>query len=452
MLARNDTVAVVGFGPVGALAAARIAQQRPDVTVHVLECASRAVRRRRDRPYYAAHLAQSAVSSLKRAGAWCDVRAAARTTYDVRYRVAGVEALAFDNSTLGNCLVPQRAVEDALYARCDALHNVHVHYDTRYVRAERCGRHVRVHAADGRTFDVAYLLACDGASSAVRADVALFDDGSSSSISDGSRGVRFDGVTRRQWCVVDVTLHNARAVVGSDMVWSVNKDWPGMYVSLSDNHVRFEYCCCPAAQAAVAAARGGVATGGNGFDCAVDDDGRELRAQMAAVAHFVPPPLLAAVIARGRMQRASVYRMHSRFASTCQDTRVSPRVLLLGDAARLIEPYTGQGVSNGFADVEYVVACIAHNDEDDGGGNASGGSSDKYSGDTSFCHGGDVAMSLDAYSRARRRAAARKHTVAAIVGYLLHMRSALLLLIAALVLRVLPRALTQRAVTAVMKL
>lgn len=45
--------------------------------------------------------------------------------------------------------------------------------------------------------------------------------------------------------------------------------------------------------------------------------------------------------------RSSAYRMHSRMASPAFQSH-DDFVFLFGDAAHLIEPFTGQGISNGY--------------------------------------------------------------------------------------------------------
>jgi hypothetical protein len=51
----------------------------------------------------------------------------------------------------------------------------------------------------------------------------------------------FVGTTRRTWCVTDVHCAGIEALA-PDMVWFVDVERPGMYVSLHKNHFRFEFC------------------------------------------------------------------------------------------------------------------------------------------------------------------------------------------------------------------
>ncbi len=165
-----------------------------------------------------------------------------------------------------------------------------------------------------------------------------------------------------------------------DMVWSINSTRPGMFVSLYREHFRLEFCVAD--------------------DESDDKFAADKSVSLDAAAHFLPPNVMKLVRERGELLRSSCYRMHSRMAETFQ----SGRVFLLGDAAHVTEPFTGQGVSNGFADVEYVVARLP-----------------------------DVA-SLSHYTADRQRVLWWKHLQAAIVGYLLHLQYAWLLSVVAPVL------------------
>jgi 3-(3-hydroxy-phenyl)propionate hydroxylase len=197
------------------------------------------------------------------------------------------------------------------------------------------------------------VFACDGASSSVRRLL----------------GIAFEGDTRRRWCVCDFRCAGIERLV-PDMVWSINDVRPGMYVSLYRDHFRLEFCVADDEPDAK-------------FQSGVD-------ACLAAGAHFVPADIAAMVHGTGELLRASAYRMHSRMASRFQEGRV----LLLGDAAHLTEPFTGAGVSNGFADVEYVVPRLP---------------------------------AVSSYTADRRRVLWWKHTQAAIVGFLLHLQQRWLL-------------------------
>jgi 3-(3-hydroxy-phenyl)propionate hydroxylase len=350
---------VIGFGPVGALCALRLSQRFPDASIVVLERKSHAEHTAPERPFYAAHLSRAAIDVLERAGAWHGVPA--RADYAVRYDVQGREVLAFGNEAFRNCFVPQCFVEDALYRQCEARRNVAVRYDALFVAVSDND------AIDATFVDVSVEVR--GRPEVLRADFVFACDGASSAVRR-SLGIAFDGATRHRWCVNDFRCRGIEAIV-PDMVWAINGTRPGMFVSLYRDHFRLEFCVA---------------------DDERDDAYRaDVAASLAAAAHFVPPSIAAAVLERGELVRSSMYRMHSRMAATFQ----RGRVLLLGDAAHVTEPFTGQGVSNGFADVEYVVARVPD--------------------------------ALAHYTRDRRRALWWKHWQATIVGYLLHLRQRWLL-------------------------
>ena len=162
------------------------------------------------------------------------------------------------------------------------------------------------------------------------------------------------------------------------MTWAIDSvHRSGMVVSLQDDHVRLEMAVCDG-----------------------DPDEPDLAFCVAALAHLLPRDVGTALLERGRLLRASRYRMHSRFASSFQ--ALDDRVLLLGDAAHVIEPFTGQGVSNGFADVEYVTERL--------------------------CRG----ETLRHYTRDRVADLRPRHWKATAFGYLLHIKSPTLIRVAQL--------------------
>jgi 3-(3-hydroxy-phenyl)propionate hydroxylase len=355
----DDHFVVVGFGPVGAFCALRLALRFPAARITVIESKRHAEHTARERPFYAAHLSRAAIDALAAVDAWSTVPA--RHDYAVRYEVQGRLVLSFRNDEFRNCFVPQCFVEDALRVRCESMANIQIRYETRFVSAQQRDDRVLVslQSSDGveQQLDAAFLFACDGASSSVRR----------------SLGIAFDGETRRRWCVCDFRCAGIEALV-PDMVWSINDVRPGMYVSLYRDHFRLEFCVADDEPDAK-------------FQQGVD-------ASLLAGAHFVPADIATLVRAKGELLRASAYRMHSRMAERFQEGRV----LLLGDAAHLTEPFTGAGVSNGFADVEHVVPRLP---------------------------------SVGSYTADRRRALWWKHSQAAVVGFLLHLQQRWLLRAAA---------------------
>ncbi len=364
-----DSFIVVGFGPVGALCALRLALRFPNARVTVIEAKREAEHTARDRPFYAAHLSRAAIDTLSAVDAWASVPA--RDDYAVRYEVQGRQVLSFRNDEFRNCFVPQCFVEDALRVRCEALRNIDVCYETRFVAV----RHV-VDGASGRQRVCVTSVASDGVECEREADFLFACDGASSAVRS-ALGIAFDGTTRRRWCVNDFRCVGVERLV-PDMVWSINDARPGMYVSLYRDHFRLEFCVAD--------------------DEPADKFQHGAEASLVAAAHFLPADIAALVRERGELLRSSAYRMHSRLAARFQDGHV----LLLGDAAHLTEPFTGAGVSNGFADVEYLVPRLPD--------------------------------ALANYTSDRHRVLWWKHTQAAVVGFLLHLQNRLLLRVAAPVL------------------
>lgn len=264
------TFCVVGFGPVGALLALRLAAL-DDADVIVIERQERDVVCAAERVFYAAHITRAAIEGplrrvgdqrakprsmmrayvwasraapgLKRVDVWDEIAPLARHDYTIRFEIGvdvarSAELLAFDNGEFRNCFIGQRHVEDALRRRCAATRNIRIAFGCELVAFDRASRVVKTrqqtkqqpeeHVVD-RQFTVDFLFGCDGASSTVRRHMAW----------------PFDGETRWRWCVTDVLAAGIGARA-PDMVWHLDAASaarrPGMYVSLHADHFRFEHC------------------------------------------------------------------------------------------------------------------------------------------------------------------------------------------------------------------
>ena len=155
-------------------------------------------------------------------------------------------------------------------------------------------------ADDGRQISSRWLLACDGAGSAVRRSLRI-----------GFAGSRDE----REWQVLDLDTRTGK-----------------------EPEAAFRFLCSPG--------RPGVST--------VLADGR-YRLEWAGHEGMEEAVLLEAGLSEARVERRATYR-HGHAVADCWQ---AGRVFFLGDAAHVLRPFAGQGISQGVRDAISVVWRLA---------------------------------------------------------------------------------------------
>lgn len=299
-------VAVVGFGPVGQLAALLLG--RLGVRVVVLE--------RSAEPF-----------GVPRAAAVDDavLRIFARAGLDVPVHVPASVAMITAGGRVLPILDPARgpgggvpalasfdqvALEGVLREAASAVADVRS--GSGVASVERRADEVVLGLEDGSAVRASWVLACDGARSTVRRALGI-----------GFRGSTY----ARPWLVVDAAVE--MPVAGVDGIRFVaDPRRPAVTLALAPGLHRWEFMLDAPASGAAAPT--------------TVPDWREL------VRPWADPAAL-------RPRRVAVYTYHARVAERWRDGRV----LLAGDAAHVMPPFAGQGLSAGLRDVDTLCWKLA---------------------------------------------------------------------------------------------
>ena len=224
-------------------------------------------------------------------------------------RSIGVVPPPYPLGYLPNMVFTQPPVEKILRDRAEAHAFVTVELGKEAIGLEQSGNYalltVRDEAGNSETVSAAYVVGCDGATSTIRRlmKISLDDLG-------------FD----EPWLVVDLLLHEqALAKLPVNCAQYCEPERPYTYIIGPGNHRRWEIMLNS------------------------DEDPRRMENEAEVwrlLSRWVAPT-------DGRLWRASSYRFHALVAHSWRDGRI----FLAGDAAHQQPPFIGQGMCQGVRDV-----------------------------------------------------------------------------------------------------
>lgn len=313
-------VAVVGYGPVGALLALLLGRYGLRVLVLERDAAPHALPR-------AVHLDDEALRILQAAGVHEEVYAAARPLDGMdmvdaqrrllvraRKRPLASRPFADRRPTATGYLLHQPVLEGLLRARVEALPNVEVRlgHAVEAVGPGADGVALRGSGPDGPfATRAAWVVGCDGARSRVRG-----------AMESRLLGIRLE----ERWLVVDALLDDAGGLP-ERLIQVADPRRPTTFVPLPGRRKRWEFKLRPDEQPVVMT---------------------EEKTVRGLLAPWVGP---AAV----EVERAAVYTFH---ALTAERWRRG-RLLLAGDAAHQMPPFLGQGLCAGLRDAHALAWRLA---------------------------------------------------------------------------------------------
>lgn len=205
-------------------------------------------------------------------------------------------------------MLDQPCLERALHKRLGRMTTVQLHVGRSVAALEQSGDSVAVTLDDGLTLTASWLVGCDGASSTVRRLI----------------GASYDGVSYPEpWLVVDARTDESHPV---EPTFSYVLDPARPMVTFERSGVRrWEWMLLP------------------------DEDPADMVARAGdLIRPWADPAAL-------RIERAAVFTFHARTASAWR----RGRVLLAGDAAHSMPPFTGQGLGAGLRDVATLSWLLA---------------------------------------------------------------------------------------------
>jgi 3-(3-hydroxy-phenyl)propionate hydroxylase len=305
---REETfdVAIVGFGPSGAVAAALLGQAGHKVFVCDQSSEVYALPR-------AIALDHEILRVFQKLGLMAAIEPHIEPFTDSCYY--GVDGRLIRRMTMiappyplgwtPSVVFSQPPVERALRAAVHALANVTVRLGVAVESLRQDDAGVELGLANGERVRARFAIGCDGASSTVRALAGI-----------GLEDLGFD----EPWLVVDV-LANERGLarLPAHSVQYCEPDRPCSYVIGPKNHRRWEISLKPGESPAAAASPAGT---------------------WLLLERWIAPD-------EGELWRQASYRFHALVAS---DWRAG-RVFLAGDAAHQQPPFLGQGMCQGIRDV-----------------------------------------------------------------------------------------------------
>ncbi|MFE0712099.1 bifunctional 3-(3-hydroxy-phenyl)propionate/3-hydroxycinnamic acid hydroxylase [Streptomyces sp. NPDC058865] len=312
---RDTDVVIVGYGPVGAMLANLLGRAGIRTTVLERDLRPHTVPRAGStddevlRVFQAAGLADALLPHLDlgQSAQFRSVRGAPLATVRFAGGRNGFERLAF---------FYQPDLERVLHEGVARYPHVTVVRGARVEGVHEEGDRVTVWAREGdhgrqTSVRARWLVACDGGRSTVR----------------GLCSIAFTGSTYDQpWLVVDAALETPLKEIPSFQFLG-DPDRPGVTLPLPGAHHRWEFMVLP---------------GEDHAELATAESARRL------ISPWVDPD-------RVTLLRHVVYTFHARAAERWR----SGRVLLAGDAAHLMPPFAGQGLSSGLRDAHNLAWKLA---------------------------------------------------------------------------------------------
>ena len=303
-------VIVVGGGPVGATALALLSHAGLPAVGIEREAQTWPLAR-------AVHFDGETLRLLQALGLADEVFARSRPMCDFRFvNEAGETLLAAELGKLGpqawhdNVVFHQPAFELILRAEIDRLPGVELRTGTTFLdfTQDADGVHCRVENPGGtETISARWLIACDGASSAIRYQLGIKTE------SLGSDD---------PWLIVDGILRDSPGIPG-DMVMLGHYSRPALWIRLPGDRVRMELKVMP---------------GDDRDEIATPEGVERVSRGVLSAAHFTA-------------DRVAVYTFRSRLAEKWR----AGNVFLAGDAAHQAPPLFGQGLCAGMRDVANLV-------------------------------------------------------------------------------------------------
>lgn len=207
-------------------------------------------------------------------------------------------------------LLHQPALERVLDAGARARAGVELRFGAEITAVDTDDRGVCVSLHDGEPARGSYLVACDGGSSPIREQL----------------GIGFAGSTFAEpWLVVDLLLDAPRSA--RPVMRFLGDGRPKVSVPMGVRRHRFELMALP----------------GEDLEAMVQPAGvRELLAPLVE-------------LDRVSVERATIYTFHARTASRWRDGRI----MLAGDAAHVMPPFSGQGMCSGMRDAQNLAWKLA---------------------------------------------------------------------------------------------
>lgn len=314
---KMHTVAISGMGPVGMVAALRLAQMGHDVII--FEALGELSAEARASTFH-----PSSLELLEQLGVVEELHAVGLKAPIYQYRERSGAVLSQMDMTLleGETKYPYRLQSEQnnltqiILRKLEQMPNVTLRFNSGVARVERGDRHVRIHLEGGHRDEpvlAQWMIACDGAASPTRK----------------SLGIAFEGTTYDDRFLVISTTHEYREDLGDDLAYVSYiydpEEW-GVLLR-TPNHWRVLFPVT---------------------DAETDEEVMSAENMEARMQRLNPKDTPYEIVHR------NVYAVNMRSASTY----ASGQVLLAGDAAHCNNPLGGMGMNSGIHDAWAAVECI----------------------------------------------------------------------------------------------